>query len=131
MILQMKMHNLNTKLRLARDGPTSDNLQAIERETDELKNLLKQHTQATSLLATQIKVLSKQLQQNLKRSEEVGEAIDKGRKFCMDPPPPLPPKLGKKAPPPMPPRGAKSPLHIPLHDTSGAEGNRQGGYTFS
>ena len=95
MILQRKLHNLNTKIRRACvDGPTSDDLQAIERERDELEYILQQHTQATSILITLIEehrgpwtlkwpdLASERRQQNLKRGEEVEEAVDKVRKFC-------------------------------------------------
>ena len=57
MVLQTKLHNLNTKIRLSCGGPTSDDLQAIERERDDLIDLLKRHTQATSTLLTQIEEL--------------------------------------------------------------------------
>ena len=98
MELQMKIHNLNTKMGRARKAPISfcrNDLHVIEKEKHQLGNILAQLTEATSILITHTNELGgpwteewpelspETLQQSLfKRGEQVEEATEKVRKFC-------------------------------------------------
>ena len=98
MELQMKIHNLNTKMGRARKAPTSfcsTDLQVIEKESDQLKDVWTQLAETTSALITHSKELGgpwiqewpelspESLQQSLfKRGEQVEETTEKVRKFC-------------------------------------------------
>ena len=98
MELHMKMHNLNTKMGRARTAPMTfgrDDLQAIEKESCQLGDILTQLAETTSTLITHTNELGGSwtdewpelspeiLQQSLfKRGEQVEEATERVRKFC-------------------------------------------------
>ena len=98
MELQMKIHNLNTKMGRARKAPMSfcrNDLRVIEKESGQLEDAWTRLAEATSTLITHTNELGgpwtqewperspDSLQQSLfKRGEQVEEVSEKVRRFC-------------------------------------------------